>query len=54
MNAIAGWYGTPNRSNTTPASSLICGKVSLCLSMKSWNESSSPVQATPTNRTCPA
>src|SRR6056297_688132 len=37
----------PNRSKTLPGSSLICGNVRPWRSMKSWNESSLPVHATP-------
>jgi hypothetical protein len=54
MIAIAGCCGTPNLANTSPASSLICGKVNPCLSTKPWNETSSPYQATPRNCTLPA
>ena len=49
MTAIAGWYGTSNRANTSPSLSLICGKVRPCLSMNAWNERSSPCHAAPTN-----
>src|SRR4029079_3240936 len=54
MIAIAGCCGTLKRANTSPGSSLICGNVSEYLSTKSWNEASSPNQATPTNCTLPA
>ena len=49
--ANAGWNATSKRLKTMPGSSLICGNVSPCLSMKPWNESSSPVHATPTKLT---
>jgi hypothetical protein len=52
--ASAGWAATPKRANTSAASSLICGNVSPCLSMNSWNSPSEPVQATPTNWAFPA
>ena len=50
----AGWLGTEKCANTLPGSSLICGKVNPYLSIKRWNDVSSPVQATPTNSTLPA
>jgi hypothetical protein len=49
--ANAGWNATSKRAKTSPGLSLICGKVSPCLSMNPWKESSSPVQATPTKLT---
>ena len=46
-SASAGWVGMPKRVYTFPWSSLICGKVSVWRSTKSWNADSSPDQATP-------